>query len=284
MQPDASLHRVMYHALSRTASVWRYRLNPKDYEKFVARLMRRLAKQDLVDGPSLKHLAKLEGKSGQIYEIDISYTFTVAAAKYLTLVECKHWNKPVGRNIVAAFSSVIDDIGAHKGIIVTTVGFQEGAIGLASKLGIALFKVSGERHATLHAFESIMGKSREYLEYLLEASAPYDGDGDLVEFVGLAFPRKHVIDFVFERYGEEVAAFLNDEDVKSLKQLEESPLRTRLVRAITAMDKDWIDDYLYLEACGIPYFIVPPEIDLRIMNLKIIGAKMDIQRADPAGT
>ena len=40
----------------------------------------------------------------------------------------------VGRDIVSAFKTVTDDIGAHKGIVVTTMGFQSGAIDAAGSL------------------------------------------------------------------------------------------------------------------------------------------------------
>ena len=41
-------------------------------------------------------------------------------------------------NDVEEFHSKLDDIGAHKGIIVTTVGFQRGAVQTAKARGIAL--------------------------------------------------------------------------------------------------------------------------------------------------
>ena len=70
-------------------------MEPSEYESLVGQLIEYLSRQDLVLAPTVQHLAKLKGKSGQVYEIDLCYRFRVAGADYLTLVECKYWNKRV---------------------------------------------------------------------------------------------------------------------------------------------------------------------------------------------
>jgi hypothetical protein len=59
-------------------------------------------------------------------------------------VECKHYKKKVPVDDVEEFHSKIDDIGAHKGIVITTVGFQVGAIKTAKARGIALALLTTE--------------------------------------------------------------------------------------------------------------------------------------------
>jgi len=56
----------------------------------------------------------------------------------LILVECKHYKDKVEISDLLEFAQRIDDIGAHKGVVVSTVGFQEGAIKVADAHGIAL--------------------------------------------------------------------------------------------------------------------------------------------------
>ena len=101
-------------------------MRSEEYELFVGALIKTLSANDLIVPSSIQHLRKFTGKTGEVYEIDLSYQFRVAEADYLTVIECKHWNHRVGRRVINYFKSVVEDIGAHKGIVVTTVGFQEG--------------------------------------------------------------------------------------------------------------------------------------------------------------
>ena len=67
------------------------------------------------------------------YKVDKRYTFT-------TIVECKYKSRDnVEMNEVNAFKSLISDIGAHKGIMVSNKGFQVGAKNIASAEGILLY-------------------------------------------------------------------------------------------------------------------------------------------------
>ena len=77
-------------------------------------------------------------------KVDVSFNYSVAGSKLLFLVECKYYRHSVSVDEVEEFHSKIDDIGAHKGILVTTVGFQEGAIKTAQGRGIALALLTKE--------------------------------------------------------------------------------------------------------------------------------------------
>ncbi|NOT61213.1 MAG: hypothetical protein HOP19_13420 [Acidobacteria bacterium] len=85
------------------------------------------------------HLKKYKGKSGQEHEIDVSYELNVGMLNLLFVVECKEYARKVGVDDVMAFSYRIQDIGAHKGVLVTTKGFQSGAVKVAESQGMALF-------------------------------------------------------------------------------------------------------------------------------------------------
>jgi hypothetical protein len=53
-------------------------------------------------------------------------------------VECKHWVRPATKNVVHAFRSVVGDSGANTGFIVSSAGFQRGAIEAAEYSNVRL--------------------------------------------------------------------------------------------------------------------------------------------------
>jgi hypothetical protein len=57
------------------------------------------------------------------------------------IVECKYWNSNVDRSEVDALATAVRDVGASKGVIFSTKGFQSGAVTQARHEGIELYKV-----------------------------------------------------------------------------------------------------------------------------------------------
>jgi restriction system protein len=111
------------------------KLTPKEYEIAVKRNLDALS-AGLTDYQSV-HREIVAGVDGE-YEIDITVRFTAIGVDYLTLIECKRYNRPVGREKVQALLSKMHSVGAHKGIIFSTSGFQSGAGEFADAHGIAL--------------------------------------------------------------------------------------------------------------------------------------------------
>ena len=83
----------------------------------------------------------LKGESGD-YEIDILVRFEEFGADFVVLVECKHQNRSVEREVLQILHDRIRETGAHKGILFTTSSFQSGAVEYAKKHGICLIKVA----------------------------------------------------------------------------------------------------------------------------------------------
>ena len=77
-------------------------------------------------------------------KVDVSFNYDIAGANLLFLVECKCYSHKVPVDDVEEFHSKLDDIGAHKGILITTRGFQDGAIKTARGRGIALAMLTTE--------------------------------------------------------------------------------------------------------------------------------------------
>lgn len=104
------------------------------YEQFVQQVM-----EKALTGVEVHHKRVYVGRvSGREIEVDISFETSIAGARLLCLVECKCYSRSVSADEVEEFHSKLDDIGAHKGIMVTTVGFQDGAVKVAEGRGIAL--------------------------------------------------------------------------------------------------------------------------------------------------
>lgn len=104
------------------------------FEKLVARL------HDTGD-VKVEHNVQLPGKSGGSYQIDVAVRSTREPYAYLTIIECKYWNHPVGRDIINALASVKEDVGADKAVCFTNKGFQSGAKEVADHRGVDLFVV-----------------------------------------------------------------------------------------------------------------------------------------------
>ncbi|WP_185211414.1 ImmA/IrrE family metallo-endopeptidase [Sphingobacterium mizutaii] len=82
-----------------------------------------------------------------IFDVSIE-TFIGNSPEYslLTLIECKNLNKSVSVDDVEEFSKKISQVGEHntKGIIITTIGFQEAALNVAKaeKIGMAKMPIN----------------------------------------------------------------------------------------------------------------------------------------------
>ncbi len=104
-----------------------------NYEKFTQQVISSLVSM------TVHHKRAYTGRVSQRkIQVDVSFNYTIAGADILFLVECKCYGHTVAVDDVEEFHSKLDDIGAHKGIMVTTVGFQKGAIKTAKGRGIAL--------------------------------------------------------------------------------------------------------------------------------------------------
>jgi len=122
-------------------------MNPSEYEELVADIIAQLTKREGYrggKGPRVLRNQVLRGKSGQNHQIDIVVDVEQMGVRYFTLIECKYWNRPIGVDAVMVLANRIEDLGAHKGILVTTIGYQRGAYKLAKMKGIALVVCRGQ--------------------------------------------------------------------------------------------------------------------------------------------
>jgi hypothetical protein len=80
---------------------------------------------------------KIKTARGEV-EIDVYAEEIVKGRKYSIVCECKHWKSKVPQSIVHSFRTVINDIGANIGYIISLEGFQSGAFDASGLTNIEL--------------------------------------------------------------------------------------------------------------------------------------------------
>jgi hypothetical protein len=115
-------------ALSEIVSDW------GGFERLVAQLHE-------TGGVSVEHNATLIGRSGAPRQIDVLVRHTEGLYEHLIVIECKYRNDAVERIHVDALATTIRELGAARGVIFSTRGFQSGAIEQAAHENISLYKL-----------------------------------------------------------------------------------------------------------------------------------------------
>jgi restriction system protein len=114
-------------------------LSGKEFEQLVTGWLRecgaslpdfRVESQELITAP--------DGN----YRIDVSVHFSQLGMDFFVLGECKDHSRAVEREDVQVLNDKIRAVGAHKGVLFSTNGFQRGAIEYARAHGIALVQVA----------------------------------------------------------------------------------------------------------------------------------------------
>lgn len=80
-------------------------------------------------------------RTGAKRQTDVKIIRRSRFQEFTTLIECKRWKEPVGRDRIDVLAASIDALAANAGAIFTTSGFEEGAIAYAKGKGIELFVV-----------------------------------------------------------------------------------------------------------------------------------------------
>ncbi len=80
-------------------------------------------------------------------EIDVYAEEIVKGRKYLIVCECKYWKSRVPQSIIHSFRTVVNDIGANIGYIISLRGFQSGAFDASDLTNIELVTWEGFQDA-----------------------------------------------------------------------------------------------------------------------------------------
>lgn len=134
-------------------------MNPNtEYERFTQEIYQQLVNLDVVRTTTVQHDVKLEGRSGQKHQIDVYWEYEIAGNKHRVAIECKNYNKQVPIGKVRDFKGVLDDLNGVNGIMVTKVGYQEGAKKYAQEYGISLKELRTPRYG-----ETIIGHIQNHI-------------------------------------------------------------------------------------------------------------------------
>lgn len=115
-------------------------ITPTEYEKYCLEILKGYAEKENLKDFSIKHNVKIPATDGT-YQIDVYATFTAMNTEIQVLCECKQYSHPVSREKVAVLNDKLQSLSAQKGILMSTSGFQSGAIEYAKVHKIALIHV-----------------------------------------------------------------------------------------------------------------------------------------------
>lgn len=115
-------------------------ITPTEFEKYCLEILAGYAEKEQLKDFSITHNEVISVTDGD-YQIDVYAEFTAMGAKFKVLCECKQYKNSVSREKVAVLHQKLQSLGAQKGILLSTSGFQSGAIKYAKEHGIALIRV-----------------------------------------------------------------------------------------------------------------------------------------------
>jgi hypothetical protein len=88
--------------------------------------------------------AEIEGARG-LHKLDVFVTGGIYGLAIRWVVECKDWSTNIPKEKVLALQSIIQDVGADRGILLSEVGFQSGAIRASRNTNITLTSLADLR-------------------------------------------------------------------------------------------------------------------------------------------
>ncbi len=114
------------------------KMTPTEFEIYCLNLLKDIAKG--YNNCSVSHNKLVIVNDGE-YQIDGLINFEMFGVNYKTIVECKKYNSKIKRSQIQIFHDTLRNIGAHKGIFISTSSFQSGAMEYAKIHGIALLQI-----------------------------------------------------------------------------------------------------------------------------------------------
>ncbi|MFS0727657.1 restriction endonuclease [Paenibacillus sp. 1P07SE] len=111
-----------------------------EFEKYCVEILNAYAEAEALKDFKILHNQKVRTNDGE-YQIDIVAEFVALSVDFKVIVECKRYTRPLEREKIVVLADKVRSLGAHKGILISTSGFQSGATEYAKKHGIALLQI-----------------------------------------------------------------------------------------------------------------------------------------------
>lgn len=99
-------------------------------------------------------------------DVSIEEPAQKGSSHYLIVIECKDYNHSVGIDEIQEFNTRLLDLGATKGIFVTSNTYQRGAIACAKAHNIALIKITDQNEVSWHLHRIQNGNGYEYHDFV----------------------------------------------------------------------------------------------------------------------
>ncbi|WP_313638107.1 restriction endonuclease [Paenibacillus sp.] len=115
-------------------------ISATEFEKYCLEILNAYAEAEALKDFSILHNQKVQTNDEE-YQIDIIAEFVALSVGFKVIVECKRYTRPVEREKIIVLADKVRTLGAHKGILISTSGFQSGATEYAKKHGIALLQI-----------------------------------------------------------------------------------------------------------------------------------------------
>lgn len=109
-----------------------------EYEKLTQEIYQALHDEEGMNIIKVDHNVKIEGKSTCKHQIDVYWEFEMVGEIHRVAIECKNYSKVISIGKIRDYFGVLYDVGNIKGIMVTKMGYQKGAIDFANYYGIGL--------------------------------------------------------------------------------------------------------------------------------------------------
>jgi hypothetical protein len=88
--------------------------------------------------------AKIQGARGT-HRIDVFVTGKMYGFAIRWIIECKNWSTSIPKEKILALQSIVQDVGADRGVLLSEVGFQSGAIRVSGNTNITLTSLADLR-------------------------------------------------------------------------------------------------------------------------------------------
>lgn len=115
-------------------------ISPEEFEIKCLELLKQTKDFEILKDIKVEHNKLYKANDG-IYQLDGYIEYMLFGVKMKIIVECKQYRSPVKRDMVVLLHSKLNSIGANKGILMSTSGFQSGAVEYAKEHGVALLQV-----------------------------------------------------------------------------------------------------------------------------------------------
>ena len=101
-------------------------ISPTEFEVLCLEILKNYAEAEHLSDFSIQHNVFIPADDGT-YQIDVYARFIAMGVEFKVITECKRYSSPVSREKVAVLADKVKSLGAHKGIMISTCGFQIGA-------------------------------------------------------------------------------------------------------------------------------------------------------------